>query len=239
MDTKPVKETPENFLEKTAAESGLAVVVVDEKSSLSKANNNSICEILYASKEFAPLCTQDCGRAFQRATAAGKPVPYQCHAGLDCLAVPLKTEKPLVAIVGRTFTKAENYRQATERVISGDWSGFQPTRFFENALITGSTNSLERVAKELENAGERILEELSEPSVSAGGFQEPQEESDGHRTTTGGLPLKTAEPTRQVEEFHGRKKTTAPVKAAKTSEDSEEAPAWRSLCARFSARSLI
>src|SRR5215204_3416056 len=135
-----INEVPENQLEKIADESGMAVIIVDDRTSVLKANNNSICEVLYASEEFAPLCAADCGRAFQKAAKAGRAVLYECHAGLDCLAVPLKTEKPLVAIVGRTFTKAENYRKATERAISGDWNKFPPTRFFENVLINGSPN---------------------------------------------------------------------------------------------------
>jgi diguanylate cyclase (GGDEF)-like protein len=84
------------------------------------------------------------------AVEAGGPVSYECHAGLDCLAVPLKSEKPLVAIVGRTFTKAEHYRKATERAISGDWSKFPPTRFFENVLINGSPKNLETTARHVE-----------------------------------------------------------------------------------------
>ena len=108
MKTVRALETRENLLEMTASESGLAIIVVDETDSVAKANNNSMCEHLYSSEEFAPLCLRDCGRAFERATDAGTSVSYQCHAGLDCLAVPLSTEKPLVAIVGRTFTKAEN-----------------------------------------------------------------------------------------------------------------------------------
>src|SRR5215213_8126742 len=145
-----INEAPENQLEKIADESGLAVIIVDGEASVTKANNNSICEVLYSSADFAPHCAQFCGRAFQMATEASEPVPYECYAGLDCLAVPLKTEKPLVAIVGRTFTKAENYRKATERAISGDWNKFPPTRFFENVLINGSLKNLETAAKRVE-----------------------------------------------------------------------------------------
>src|SRR5215204_3365145 len=153
-----INEAPENQLEKIADESGLAIIIVDERSSVSKANNNSICEVLYSSAEFAPRCAEDCGRAFERATRAGKAVHYECHAGLDCLAVPLKTEKPLVAIVGRTFTRAENYRKSTERAITGDWNKFPPTRFFENVLIHGSLKNLETAAKSVEALRDLVLE---------------------------------------------------------------------------------
>ena len=169
METDPIKETPENFLEQAAAESGVAIIVVDEHSSVSKANNNSICDHLYSSDEFAPLCAQDCGRAFRRATEAGAPVPYQCHAGLDCVAVPLKAEKPLVAIVGRAFTKAENYRRATGRAIEGDWQRFPQSQFFENVLITGPAKNLKKHKKQAKesfvtNTGLKRISPLQENS---------------------------------------------------------------------------
>ena len=155
---EPVNEANENPLEKIADESGLAVIIVDEKASVLKANNNSICEQLYSSEEFAPRCMEDCGRAFERATEAGKTVFYECHAGLDCLAVPLKAEKPLVAIVGRTFTKAENYRKATTRAIAGDWNKFPPTKFFENVLINGSVKNLQTAAENVAALDSEVLE---------------------------------------------------------------------------------
>ena len=142
-----IKETFADLTEKIADESGLAVVVVDENGTVFKANNNSICEVLEASDEFMPRCAEFCGRAFQMASESNETVSYQCYAGLDCLAVPLDRTKSLVAIVGRTFTKAENYRKATERAISGDWNKFPPTRVFENVLLSGSSKVLETTAK--------------------------------------------------------------------------------------------
>ena len=120
MDSsEPTNQTSANPTAKIADENGSAIVLMRENEVVSIENNNSICEHLYSSEEFAPRCAEFCGRAFQMATEAGKSVAYQCHAGLECLAVPLKTSKPLVAIVGRTFTKAENYRKAAERAVSG------------------------------------------------------------------------------------------------------------------------
>lgn len=158
------KTNPDTLIAELAGESGLAVIVVDEKNSLFKANNNSICEALYNSNQFAPLCEKDCGRAFDRAAAAATQVSYECHAGLECRAVSLKTEKPLVAIVGRAFTKADSYRRATTRAIDGDWSHFPPTRFFENVLLSGSLKTIEKIARRLENLSEaekiEILDQL-------------------------------------------------------------------------------
>lgn len=84
---------------------------------------NRIRTVLYqiisaASEGFAPEYAKFCGRAFQMAKEAGEAVEYKCFAGLNCKAVPLSEN--LVAIVGRTFLKAEDYRNATERAISGD-----------------------------------------------------------------------------------------------------------------------
>ena len=72
----------ESLSETLASQSGLAVVLVDESSFLSHTNNNSICEVLYGSKEFAPRCAMFCGKAFAEAAAAGKAISRQCHAGL-------------------------------------------------------------------------------------------------------------------------------------------------------------
>ena len=111
MNVKPLQEEKWQSTQDRLAESGgLAVVIADETSSeLAKSNNNSICQVLYHSEEFAPECAKFCGRAYDMATEAGKTVAYKCYAGLNCLAVPVKTEtKTFVAIVGRTFVKAED-----------------------------------------------------------------------------------------------------------------------------------
>lgn len=167
------------LLESLAEESGLAIVVVDENSSvIAEVNNNSICRALYDSEEFAPRCAEFCGKAFQMAHDAGESVAYQCYAGLNCIAVPL-TVPPAeqnievakenesgepnaqneqleqnkrigrAAIVGRTFLQAAKYRAATERAIAGDWQEFVPDEFFENILLTGSAETLENTARRL------------------------------------------------------------------------------------------
>jgi len=209
MDSiEPTNETIETLLETIADESGLAIVLTDESGALSTVNNNSICAQLYSSDEFAPRCAEFCGRAFQMANDAQESVAYQCHAGLDCLAVPLKTEKPLVAIVGRTFTKGENFERATKRAFEGDWSGFPPEEFFENVLINGSSKVLETAAK-------RVEKELEEEKRRRG-----EEEKAG----------KTDELNKLIEEFH-REKPPVLVESVtkKMSDEADEIAAWRSL----------
>jgi diguanylate cyclase (GGDEF)-like protein len=142
--TKANKE--KSVPERLTDESGLAVVVVDENAQvLTESNNNSMCRALYGSKEFAPECAKFCGRAFSMAKEAKDAVEYKCYAGLNCVAVPV--EENAVAITGRAFLKAEDYRKATTRAIEGDWKKFAPTEFFENVLLSGSSKTLEKLAK--------------------------------------------------------------------------------------------
>jgi diguanylate cyclase (GGDEF)-like protein len=150
MSSSPKKK--EKFLDRLAAENGVAIVVTDaEGNDASVSNNNSMCGCLYGSKEFAPDCDRYCGKAFEWAAEAGKPVDYECHAGLSCRAMTVwEGGKQFVAIIGRTFFKAENYRQATEKAITGEWRQFRPTEFFENVLISGSEHGIENAAARLE-----------------------------------------------------------------------------------------
>jgi diguanylate cyclase (GGDEF)-like protein len=145
-----------------ARETGLAVALVDsEGHEFAAANNNSICRSLNPGGEFSSACARFCGRAFDKAFEVGKPIGFVCHAGLDCRAIAVAdADKPLVAIIGRTFLKSENYKKATERAIIGDWREFRPSDFFENILLTGSTSVLDgatrRVAKLIaENSADR------------------------------------------------------------------------------------
>lgn len=80
---------------------------------------------------------------------------------------PGRGKTRLVAIVGRVFTKAENYRVAAERAAAGDWSRFSPTELFENVLLTGSTANLNRAAEDLENLSDEQKTALFENSVNA------------------------------------------------------------------------
>ena len=162
MISNPPKK--EKLLDKLAEENGVAIIVVNEQSKeVSVSNNNSMCRSLYSSTEFAPQCAEFCGKAFDAATEAGKAVDYECYAGLTCKAVPIWDRgNNFVAIVGRTFIKAENYRQATENAITGEWRQFRPTAFFENVLILGSDQSLNKVCSQLEKFSDRDRNDILE-----------------------------------------------------------------------------
>ncbi|HVE59748.1 MAG TPA: diguanylate cyclase [Pyrinomonadaceae bacterium] len=220
---EPTTEAPDNLLEIIADESGLAIIITGESGSVSKSNNNSICEHLYSSEEFAPRCAAFCGRAFQMATEAGESVAYRCHAGLDCLAVPLRTEKPLVAIVGRIFTKGENFEKATERAFEGDWQAFPQEEFFENVLINSSSKALETAAKRLEVLGDEVLENRSEPSAVADRFDEKSKSINEQRA-------KNDELNKLIEQFHQNPPPVVVESVTKKmSDESDEIAVWRSL----------
>ncbi len=177
MSSPPKKE---KFLDRLADENGVAIVVVDaDGETPSVSNNNSMCRNLYGSEEFAPDCDRYCGKAYEWATTAGQPVDYECYAGLACRAVPVwERGQQFVAIVGRTFLKAENYRAATEKAITGEWRQFKPTDFFENVLISGSNQAIERAAGRLakfSDPGRNDILELDRLSVAPPPPPEPVE----------------------------------------------------------------
>ena len=160
-----IAETKQStLLDRLAAESGVAVVVVDEDAAeVAAANNNSICRVLYPSPDYGRACAEYCGRAFENATAAGGPIEYECHAGLLCRAVPVE-EPPgkFVAILGRTFVRTENYRSATEKAANGDWRKFRPSEFFENVIVSGSPAQIERLEAKIASLEEPLVGDAAE-----------------------------------------------------------------------------
>lgn len=162
------------FQDEIAEKHGLAVVLLDREGleGVHRSNDNSICRHLNASEKFAPECMRFCGQVYRQISAEGKPLKYKCHAGLECIAVPVGVgtgEKKLVAITGRAFTKSNDYRRATERAISGDWSDFPPSKFFENILLTGASENIEHPAKRLMNLStseKELLENADEKSFA-------------------------------------------------------------------------
>lgn len=243
IKVKKDKQLQENSWEAAqssiAEKSGMAIVVVDEHSSaLSKANNNSVCQTLYNSEKFAPECDKYCGKAFQMAAEAGKTVGYRCYANLDCRAVPVKDGEKiqLVAIVGRAFTKSENYRAATERAISGDWSVFPPTEFFENVLLSGSINDLENAAARVENLTDEERTSLFE-------FAAAQNLTENEQSAISEIPAenkskaeksKAEEVARLVEQFRGARANQMAFvadenPAQRNAEEAVQIAEWRSL----------
>lgn len=175
---QPEKYKENELLDDLADKNGLAIVLTDENSpALVKSNNNSMCEMLYNSSEFAAHCDKFCGRAFEWAIKADDAVHYQCYAGLNCVAIPMKRkEKQLVAIVGRAFTKAEEYRQATNRAIEGDWKQFPIKEFFNNLLLSNSNEHLEKLARKVEKISQSQAVPLLDEKTAAAEIQQPPKE---------------------------------------------------------------
>ena len=149
-----------SLLERLAAESGVAVVVVDENSAeVAAANNNSMCSLMYPSPDDGLACAEYCGKAYARATETDGPIEYVCHAGLYCRALPVDDrEKKFVAILGRTFVRTENYRIATDKAVTGEWRRYRANEFFDNVIVSGSPNPIERLEARIEGLEESILE---------------------------------------------------------------------------------
>src|SRR5215468_780237 len=149
MSTSSPKNPIETVLDEITADSGLAVVIVDRNTNVvAMSNDNSICRALNPPDTFVGPCANDCGRAFERTREAGAPVDFECHAGLQCRSIPVGDRK-LVAITGRTFVKASNYREATARAINGDWRSFPPTKFFANVILSGSVHELNKLDRQV------------------------------------------------------------------------------------------
>ncbi len=119
--------------------------------------------MLWSSAEFASKCDSYCGKAFKAAIEAEKTVEYLCHAGLTCKAVPvIDAGKQFVAIVGRTFLQADSYRNATEKAIAGEWRQFRPTEFFENVLMSGTDENLNKTVERLEKFSRKASADILE-----------------------------------------------------------------------------
>lgn len=238
-DNQLKKDSPTAAQSALAEENGLAIVVADEEAFiLTEANNNSICRVLYSSAEFAPECDKYCGRAFQMAEEAGRTAAYRCHAGLDCRAVPLKDtgKTRLVAIVGRVFTKAENYRAAAERAASGDWSEFSPTALFENVLLSGSTGNLEAAVADLENLSAEQKAELFKNAVTATAVRSAASKT-REKTAAAAIETEKTSQSDQVAQLVEKFQTSTARKTAivadnlthKNTEEAEQIAEWRAL----------
>src|SRR5262245_23234662 len=75
-----------------AVAEGLAILLVEGKQppALAVSHNNSICNAFQSSPKYVELCDPYCGAAHERATAVGSATKYKCHAGLQCVAMPVQ-----------------------------------------------------------------------------------------------------------------------------------------------------
>jgi diguanylate cyclase (GGDEF)-like protein len=139
-----------------AAATGLSILLVEGRQppSLYVANNNSICAAFQSSPVHAHRCQPDCGEAYFRAVATGKPTHYRCHAGLHCFAAPVSigTEKELAVIGGRCFLRVSDYRALVERMHSGELAELLSSDPFRNVLFASRHDLDELAARVAESA---------------------------------------------------------------------------------------
>ncbi len=181
------KANSESVLNELAAESGVAIVVLDKDGTeRTAANNNSICRDLYPSAEFGPRCAEFCGAALRRSSEAGGVIEYRCHAGLDCKALAVKKgNRELVTIFGRTFSSSNSYREAAARAAAGDWRNFPQNSFFENVIISSSPARLESLETQIKGIDRDIIVEAGhKPQRSTSKQEEPTPRAEDAGKTT-------------------------------------------------------
>ena len=153
---------------------------------------------------------------------------------MDCRAVPIKDDEEIkfVAIIGRAFTKASDYRKAAERAVSGDWKKFPPTEFFENVLLKGSVNDLEVVAKIIENfdSGEKnaLIKFAESENIRGSGKLKITELSD-NKNEAAAQSDKFVIPITQLDNAAAKENKGTEEIELKNNEEIEELAAWRSL----------
>ncbi len=238
MATKLTKN--ESALENLAAESGVAIVVLDKSGTeRSAANNNSICRDLYPSSEFGPKCAEFCGRALGRSVEAGGVIEYRCHAGLDCKALAQKKgNRELVTIFGRAFSSSGSYRQAAERAVDGDWKQFKANSFFENVIISTSPARVDELQRRIGDLDKAFLDDIAaKPEREATkeiATSEPQ-----YDTRSSADPFESSLLNYRIETGEGEKQATDPFEssmvnvklepaAVSASTDIADREAWRS-----------
>lgn len=125
--------------DKLAGETGLSVLLVDGRQppALVVSNNNSICQAFQTSPEHVGLCDPYCGDAHRRAMSAGSAVQYKCHAGLQCVTMPVQIgrEQHLAVIGGRAFVSAADYRALVDRFRAGELNEMLDKGPFENVIF--------------------------------------------------------------------------------------------------------
>ncbi len=176
------REIPENDVIVAASESsGLAIAIVDsEGNEITTVNNNSICRTLNPNGKLVKECSAFCGLALAEALEVGGHSSFTCHAGLECATTAMLLDgQPVALIVGRTFVSSEKYRTATERAIDGNWSELDPSKLFENVLLTASSEQIVKTLDRLEAASTTVEQpesvDLEVPPIGIESIPDDQE----------------------------------------------------------------
>lgn len=222
------KNRKQNFNKQTqlqddlAEESGLAIVVVNESAPISVSNNNSICEVLFSSEEFGSECAKFCGKAFSEGKDKDEVVSVRCYAGIHYQIVPLKNKenKQFVSIVGRSFLRSEDYRNATKRAIEGDWQQFESEKLFNNVLLSSSEFEISKLSKRLQKLSDDDKEIFLQIKPETNENKEDTSESQADELSN------------LIKEFQEKQSNTGIKKIKQNNrsiQNKEEISAWRSL----------
>ncbi|HWN11813.1 MAG TPA: diguanylate cyclase [Pyrinomonadaceae bacterium] len=128
--------------DKLAGALGLSILLVDGRQppALVVSNNNSVCQAFQTSPKHVGLCDPYCGDAHRRAMSAGAPVQYKCHAGLQCVTIPVQIagEQNLAVIGGRAFLSSADYRALVDRFRAGELNELIDRDPFDNVVFAES-----------------------------------------------------------------------------------------------------
>jgi diguanylate cyclase (GGDEF)-like protein len=138
-----------------AASTGLSLLLVEghQPPAVEVSNNNTICNAFQSSDEFSHLCEPYCGSAFDKTWESGETIQYRCHAGLQCVATPVRIEgsKAYSIIGGRAFLRTADYRAVAERMRAGDLQALASNEVFRN-VIFASRDEIDDLAERIGKA---------------------------------------------------------------------------------------
>ena len=164
--------------DRLAGSLGLSLLLVDGRQppALVISNNNSICQAFQTSPKHVGLCDPYCGDAHRRAMSAGSAVQYKCHAGLQCVTMPVQIGgvQNLAVIGGRAFLSAADYRALVDRFRAGELNELIDKAPFEN-VIFAEAHCLEELSERVHKAVQKIggTAPTSKPSENRSTLDEP------------------------------------------------------------------
>ncbi|MBC8029436.1 MAG: diguanylate cyclase [Pyrinomonadaceae bacterium] len=162
--------------DKLAGAVGLSVLLVDGRQppALVVSNNNSICQAFQSSPAHVGLCDPYCGDAHRRAMSAGSAVQYKCHAGLQCVTMPVQIgrEQNLAVIAGRAFVSAVDYRTLVDRFRAGELNELLDKGPFEN-VVFAEPQRLDELPERVHKAVRKFGSATVNPPLSPATIEKP------------------------------------------------------------------
>ncbi|HZS09240.1 MAG TPA: diguanylate cyclase [Blastocatellia bacterium] len=148
-----------------AASTNLALVTISGNNEVvgAASNDTSICEAWLADPEKSRQCAEFCGRAREKALAAGETITYRCHAGLHCFATPIHIEglcESPVILGGRAFVSTRDYREFIGRE---QHNGTKPDPAISRNLKFTDEEELKRAARFISSRAREILGQAQMP----------------------------------------------------------------------------